>query len=211
VGLIDNQQALEAFRLEWGASRLLKLVAEHQRLFINWAVGVGKSHCMDDLVELAVAGGRYDVVLVLVPTRKILDERRWVKNPPPDVPVFNLRPRPSKLCGQADAEWLVLERKGMSLLAKVTLCKQCENKPRCEWHTQYQSAELKRAAVIYGTQTHLERDPFFVARVQGWTKAESPLLLLDEASFVAKSRKRTISQQELKMYLEVLDKIDDEQ
>ena len=78
-------------------------------------IGVGKSHNIDDVIEEATShgGGPYDLVVALFPTRRLIRERRWVKNPPEDVPIAILRPRPRKACGQElNREWQSFETRG---------------------------------------------------------------------------------------------------
>ncbi len=208
--LIDDQESLDAFRSDWGAAAILELLMRYPLLFINWAVGVGKSFLMDDLIELAVFEGLYDLLLVMVPTRKVLEERRWILNSPPGIKVINLKPRPVNLCGPSlDAQLSGFERRGMALFGKTMICgKVCQNRATCFWHGQYGKTAMDGAKVIYGTQAHLERDPMFVSRVQDWAGAKKPLLLLDEANFIAKSRRVVISKEDLMRYKRVLDRVD---
>lgn len=206
---ISDQQKLTAFRNANGAAEILAMLKDHPLLFITWAVGVGKSYLINRIIEYAMMSGLYDLIMVFVPTRAVLDEQAWITKPPPGVKVINLRPRPADLCGpMLDDQMKDYERRGMSLLGKTQICgKLCQNRSACFWHGQYGSKAMAGAKVVFGTQAHLERDPLFVSRVQSWVGAERPLLLLDEANFVAKSRKVVISGDDLKCYLAVLDKI----
>ena len=208
--LINDQKSLDAFRSEWGAPAIQDLLERYSLLFVNWPVGVGKSHLMDDLIEQAVFEASHDVVFVMVPTRKVLEERRWIINPPPGIKVINLKPRPAHLCGQSlDARLIGFEQRGMTLYGKMMICNQvCQNRSACFWHDQYGKKAMEDARVIYGTQAHLERDRMFCIRLLGWTGAKKPLVLLDEASFIAKSRKAVVKKDDLVRYQRVLDGVD---
>jgi hypothetical protein len=61
--------------------------------------------------------------------------------------------------------------------------------------------------VIFATQTHLERGPTFVTQLMLWTGARKPLVILDEANFIAKSMRRTIKRQHIAQLTEVLRRI----
>ena len=104
--LIRAPEGLAEFRKHWTGERMLDLIKEQNgRLRVDWAVGVGKSYSIDLTIEAAIRSDRYDLVVALFPTRRIIEERRWIKDPPADVPIVNLRPRPSKRCGtNLDAE-----------------------------------------------------------------------------------------------------------
>ena len=97
--LIRGEEELSVFRARWTGERVLELLKQHGgRLLITWPIGVGKSRNIDDLTETSARSGSYDLVLALFPTRRILEERRWIQNPPDDVPIVNLRPRPRQRC-----------------------------------------------------------------------------------------------------------------
>jgi hypothetical protein len=195
---------LPAFRAHWNGRRVLGLLAQNQgKLLINWEVGVGKSHTLDDAVEAAVASGRYDLVVALLPTRQVLAERRWIKKRPRDVKVIHLIPRPTARCGDLNKEWQVLERNGMAALGRVRLCISCPKWAGCLWPGQY-GKRMRGAQVIFGTQAHLERDPLFLSQLRIWTGASRVLLLLDEANFIAKSYRTKISREDLERFLLVL-------
>lgn len=171
-------------------------------LLISWPIGVGKSHNIDDVTEVAIDQGEYDLVLVLLPTRRLIRERRWVKHPPEDVPIAILRPRPQKDCGrELNQLWQGYETRGLGLLGREEICKaRCPSYSTCFWPQQYGKA-LAGMRVIYATQAHLERAPDFIAQIQSWTGAERMLVLLDENNFVAKSFRHQITRDELERFV----------
>jgi hypothetical protein len=136
---IRGVNGLRAFRHRWNGSQILNLLKEYGRIFINWLIGVGKSHNIDEVIEEAVRHGPYDVLVALFPTRRLIRERRWVKNPPKGVTIAILKPRPQKACGrQLNREWRSYERKGLGLLGRDDLCKaRCHNYAACFWPQQY--------------------------------------------------------------------------
>lgn len=210
IRLIDSAESLEAFRQEYHGGAMIDLVRRFHKVLVGWAVGVGKSTSIDAVTEAAIRSGQYDLVMVFAPTRAVLEERPWLRAPPPGIKVVNLRPRPEQLCGKAlDAQWKVYEKQGLGLLGRTRLCSSCPNMKTCFWPRQYSGKTLEGARVIYGTQAHLERDPEFLVRLKTWTGAEKTLLLLDEGNFIAKSRRCHISREQIEMYRDVLDKIDD--
>jgi hypothetical protein len=196
---------LDGFRNTWDGERILDLLQKHGgRILVTWQIGVGKSHNLDNIIETAIRLGAYDLVVAFLPTRKVLDERRWILNPPSDVRVTNLRPRPRQSCGNLDEQWSILESQGMGLLGRRMLCVDCSKLYSCFWLNQY-GRNLEGAQVIFATQTHLERDPLFVSRLRTWTNADRTLVLLDEVDFTAKSLRRTITHEKLVHFLEVLE------
>ena len=142
---------------------MLEILAKHNgRLRIDWAVGVGKSHNIDLVTEEAIATERYDLVIVLCPTRRIIEERQWVRHPPKGISIVNLKPRPGHKCGaDMNRSWQVFENNGLGVLGRVELCGHCLFRPECEWPRQFGNS-LKGSQVIFGTQAHLERSPYFL-------------------------------------------------
>jgi hypothetical protein len=85
MAAINGPEELSVFRDHWNGKRMLDLLQQHEgRLLVELAVGVGKSHNIDLVIEETVSSGRYDLVIALFPTRQIIDERKWVLNPPSD-------------------------------------------------------------------------------------------------------------------------------
>lgn len=195
---VSGEAALADFRHHWSGERLLEVLADRGgRLRIPWAVGVGKSTAIDDLVETAILGRRYDLVIVLVPTRQLIDERRWIRLPPDNVCIVNLQPRPRTRCGPTvDRLWADHERNQLGALGRITLCGPCPERRACPWPDQF-GARLKGTQVVYATQAHLERAPDFIRQLTDRTQAGRTLVLLDEVGFVMKSVRRTLSAEQL--------------
>ena len=202
---ISTSDDLTDFRAAWGGPKILGLLRAHGgRLLVNWPVGVGKSRSIDDVLEAAVQEGVYDLLVVLSPTWQLIEERRWVVEPPKDVRVVVLRPRPSKRCGRhRDEEWKRFETRGAGALARKDICGECPRRRGCDWHSQY-GEFLRGARVIFATQSHLDRDPAFVRRLQGWTKAKKVLVILDEERVVLTCFRRRISAKSLAMFVGAL-------
>mgnify|MGYP002725651984 CR=1 FL=1 len=185
MNVILGQAALEAFRQYWTAKRILELNKTHLQMLVNWGVGVGKSYNIDQVIVYAIESGLFDLVIVLPPTRALIDEREWIQSPPSQYRVINLRSRPAEQCGSAlDQTWGPLEKNGLGLLGKQIICREkCPESDLCFWPRQY-GKDLEGAKVIYATHAHLERDPWFLNRLIEWSGAERPLVLLDESNFV---------------------------
>jgi len=201
---IDRPDRLKRFRKYWSGKRLLKLLKNNAgRLAVNWEIGVGKSHSFDDVIEAGLKKDLYDLVVCLEPTRLLIDERRWIKNPPAGIKIINLRPRPKQNCGpRLNKEWIKFEQKGLGLLGREEICGLC-TRNNCFWPKQY-GKDLKYARVIFATQAHLERSPFFVEQLKKWTKARSVLLLLDEVGFICKPLRHEISFQDIEQFYKAL-------
>ena len=196
---------LAAFRARWDGASLLDLAAAHGgQILISWPVGVGKSHALDRMVEAAVAADRYDLVLALLPTRRVLEERAWIRRPPPGVAVVNLRPRPRDRCGPLDAAWRHFERAGLAALGRADLCGRCPHRPGCFWPDQY-GAGLRGARVVFATHAHLGRAPDFAAQVAARAGASRTLVLLDEAGFAAADCRRRVGRGDLDRFAAALE------
>jgi hypothetical protein len=206
--LISGPEKLNAFREEWDGEAILDLLKrEDGRLSIDWPVGVGKSYNIDSVIEATVESGRYDLVIALFPTRRIIDERRWVQNPPDNVQIVNLKPRPSERCSSDfNRRWWKFEKNAMGVLGRSVLCGRCPSRFRCSWQVQY-GKSLKGAQIIFGAQAHLERSPYFIDRLIQWSESERPLVIVDEANFIMKTFQRCIEIKKLKMFVDVLSKM----
>lgn len=205
MSVICGEKALRGFRNLWSASHLLQLLEQHGgRLRINWAVGVGKSYSIDRLIEEAVARNLYEVVIVLPPTRRLINERTWIRNPPPDVAVLNLRPRPAQQCGALNATWSAWEKIGLAALGREELCGVCPHADDCFWPGQY-SDPLKNAQVVFATQAHLCRDPRFISFIEQRTEAERILVLYDETHFLMTPFRRRIHRRHLEHFVAVIE------
>ena len=159
---IKGEKQLVAFRKYWSGDRMLELIGhKNGRLRIDWAIGVGKSYCLDELIESAIRSDQYDLVVALFPTRQVIEERRWILNPPGKVKIVNLKPRPNSLCGSNnDQLWQKFEKRGLGALGRIELCGHCLLNRKCHWPRQF-GKQLQGVQVIYGTQSHLERSPFY--------------------------------------------------
>jgi hypothetical protein len=202
---ISGDGALAKFREGLTGRSGLDLVRRHGgRVLVQLPVGVGKSWWIDAITREAAAGGDYDLVVVLCPTRQLIDERQPLRDPPGGVKVVNLRPRPARECGPGrDADWKQFEAADLGALGRREVCGLCPLKPTCFWPRQYGKA-LQGARIVYATQAHLERSPGFLVYLRSWAKAERMLTLLDEASFVGKTCERTIAAEHLDRFVEVL-------
>jgi hypothetical protein len=122
--VISGPEELRVFRNYWDGKRMLGLLQQNKgRLRIDWSVGVGKSYNIDSVIKKAVVSKQYDLVIALFPTRRIIDEREWIADPPADVKLINLRPRPKGSCGvDMNTRWQVFEKNGLGVLGRVELC-----------------------------------------------------------------------------------------
>ncbi|WP_299661903.1 hypothetical protein [uncultured Psychromonas sp.] len=194
---ISGASALADFRLKNDGEHILSLLETHSNILINWDVGVGKSTNMDGVINTAIVGSHYDLVIALLPTRAVIDEREYIKHPPKDIKVVNIRPRPTNLCGEKrNNYWLNFERRGLASIGKSTICALCPNKNKCFWPKQY-GKELRGSQVIYATQAHLKNNPNFIAFMKEQSKANKVLVIFDEATVSLTSYSRTIEQEHL--------------
>ena len=199
-----GEQQLAAFRARWDGPRLLDLVADSGgQAFIGWPVGVGKSFALDRMIAAAIASGRYDLVVALFPTRRVLEEREWIRNPPAGVTIVNLRPRPRERCGDLDAPWRHFEAAGMAALGRAELCGRCPRRPGCFWPGQY-GLGLREARAVYATHAHLGRVPDFATQLAVWAGATRVLTLLDEVGFAATSFRRRVARRDLGLFADVV-------
>ncbi|MCA9260860.1 MAG: hypothetical protein KDA61_16715, partial [Planctomycetales bacterium] len=195
--LIEGSDALAEFRNEWTGRRVLDELQDcGGPLLVRWAVGVGKSHNIDEVIAEAIGSGRYDLVVGLFPLTALIQERRWMQSPPDDVKVVHLRPRPSDDCGDLDPTWKQYERQGLGAHGRQTLCGGCPRQAGCYWPRQY-GKNLRGTQVVFATQAQLECNPHFLSQVRRWTGAERMLVLLDETNFLSCDFSRTISWSDL--------------
>jgi len=208
MALINGPDDLKAFRDHWDGKQMLGLLKQHKgRLRVDWAVGVGKSHNIDLTIEEAILSDQYDLVIALFPTRRIIDERKWVLNPPPQINVVNLKPRPRDRCGaDINQSWQVFEKNGLGALGRIELCSHCLYNHECNWPGQF-GKSLQGSQVIFGAQAHLERAPYFLDQLTQWTKAKRVLIILDEVNFIMKPFQHRIDRNQLQIFVDVLGKI----
>jgi len=204
--LISNQDELDQFRACWTGDKVLSLV-QHSGGFLlaNWNVGVGKSYNMDDVTLSATQSDEYDLVICLLPTRKLIEERRPLKNPPEGCRVINVIPRPKSSCGDfRNQQWQVFENNQSGALGRLKICHECPGYDQCAWPHQY-GVNFRDASVVYATQAHLQRSPIFIQQVINWTGAKKPLLIFDEANFFMKSFERQLLIKEIARFMDVLE------
>lgn len=191
--LISGAKRLADFRKENDAGVILQHCHNHQHVVIRWQVGVGKSYNMDLVIETAIRQDKYDLVLVMAPTRKIIDERKFIVNPPNDIEVINIRPRPVNLCGEErNKVWQSYEARNLSHLGKRHCCDLCPKRSECFWPSQY-GKDLQGKQVVFATQTHLEHNPYFITHVKQQSNAEKVLVIFDEANVSLANYSRTIT------------------
>jgi hypothetical protein len=202
--IIRGEEALAEFRRGLTGRRGLELLHESDgRLLISLTVGVGKSDWMDKITEVALE--QYGVVIVFCPTRRLINERRFVVSPPADRKVVNLRPRPSRSCGpERDAAWRRYEARGLAALGRAEICDRCPVRQRCYWPDQYGKA-LEGARVIYATQAQLTRAPGIIETLRHRAGAEESLTLLDEADVIARPARSVITRRDLRLFHEALE------
>ncbi len=203
---IANPSQLRAFRQSWGeAPTLLALLKQYAgNMIVKWAIGVGKSHTIDRIIEFVATHFLYDLVILLAPTKKIIRERAYVKNPPDDIKVVVLKPRPVKQCGKLlNQQWKQYESKGLGLLGRNEICKSCPKYQSCFWPDQY-GKKLEGTRVIFATQAHLERSPVFLQQLKKWTKATTVLTIIDEDNFLMKSFSRVIHRLDIERFIQVI-------
>jgi hypothetical protein len=160
---------------------------------------------MDDTTLEALISGMYDLVIALVPTRRLIDERRYIQHPPDNFRVVNLTPRPWETCGvRRNEKWSELEKNNMSALGKDVICKGCPKiQGECHWPFQY-GRNLRGTNLIYATQAHLRRSPNFIQLLITWTGAQKTLLILDEANFFMRSFKMFLDNRDLRRFVDVI-------
>lgn len=205
MAVISGPKELTAFRNHWDGKRLLDLLHQYKgRLRVDWAVGVGKSFNIDSVIEEAVVSKQYDLVVALFPTRRIIEERKWVVNPPEGIKIVNLKPRPGNSCGvDMNKRWQIFEKNGLGILGRIELCGHCLYQSECHWPKQFGNS-MEGTQVVFGAQAHLERSPYFLGQLAQWTKAETVLIILDEANFIMKPFGRRIEREKLQMFVDVL-------
>ena len=203
---IDSEEALAEFRSTlFSANTLAPVIDANPATLINAPTGIGKSWLIDDLIDRYVSNSTYDLTLVLAGLTASLVERRLVRHPAPGV--VRLRPRPRADCGPLDASWREHEQRGTTTWAKRNLCPHCVHYRGCFWPPQYGSG-LRHARVVFGTHQHLVNNRRFLSHLRAITRADSILLLIDEADFLEESVRVRLAQSDLKAFLSAIEKAD---
>ncbi len=206
--LISGAKRLADFRKENDAGVILQHCHNHQHVVIRWQVGVGKSYNMDLVIETAIRQDKYDLVLVMAPTRKIIDERKFIQKPPKDIEVINIRPRPVNLCGEErNKAWQAYEARNLGHLGKRHCCELCPKRAECFWPSQY-GKDLQNKQVAFATQAHLEHNPYFITHVKQQAKAERVLVIFDEANVSLANYSRTLSPTSIQRLIEATNQSD---
>ncbi len=207
MGVIRTKEDLRTFRRSWSGESMLDLLEKNGgRILVNWAIGVGKSFNLDNVLEAAIREDKYDLVIVLSSRTQLVEERRWVRDPPQDIRVVQLKPRPFLACGQErDRDWKILEKGRMGTLGRRLICNDaCPRREECFWPIQYHSDHLEGTKVIYGTQALVTAIPELVPMLKRKTGAGSILVLLDEIHFLQKEFCRKIDRHALTPFVSTL-------
>ncbi|MBF0553419.1 MAG: hypothetical protein HQK96_02550 [Nitrospirae bacterium] len=157
MALINTASGLSDFRNSLTGESVLEMLRRHNSpLLVTLEIGVGKSTNIDDVTEYVAASSEFDLIVILAPTRRIINERRFIKHPPLNIKVVNLKPRPKNICPRSlNHRWSVFERNNLGVLGRTEICGNCPDKGSCYWINQY-GKSLEGAKVIFATHSHLE-------------------------------------------------------
>ncbi|OCH13153.1 hypothetical protein A6E05_08455 [Aliivibrio sp. 1S165] len=206
--LISGAECLANFRQSNCAEIILQHCLEYENTAVSWQVGVGKSYNMDEVIEAAIRQEIYDLVIVMTPTRSIIDERKFITNPPADIEVINIRPRPAELCGkERNQVWEKYEARNLAHLGKRHCCELCPKCSECFWPSQYGKA-LQGKQVVFATQAHLEHNPYFIAHIKQMTSAEKVLVIFDEANVSLADYSRIITLDSIRQLVDATERSD---
>jgi hypothetical protein len=212
ITVIRGEQALAEFRQGLTGRRGLDLLAQSNgRVLVQLPVGIGKSWWLDEITIAAL--GVYALVLIFCPTRRLIEERRPLIEPPRHLKIVKLRRRPSKRCGPArDHAWKAYETRNLGALGRAEICDSCPLRRGCFWPDQYGEG-LEGARLIYATQTHLDRAPGFIETLRDRAGAATSLALIDESNAIATPARSVITSDDLLRFHETLEAttLDDEQ
>ena len=194
--LISGSAALSAFRQTLtGQYGLDLLEGAEGKLLVQLPIGVGKSRWLDAITLAALE--QYPLVVILAPTRQLIGERRPLANPPENIRVVNLRPRPSERCGpERESAWRRFESRDLGALGRAEICGRCPLRQGCFWPDQF-GASLEGARLIYATQAHIVRSPGFIPMLRQMSGAKTLLTLFDEAYFLDASPEEVIDRFDL--------------
>jgi hypothetical protein len=206
-GIVAGPEALAEFRRGLTGERAFAWLDEARgRLLITLPVGAGKTEFMIKILTCVKSvATQFDLVVVLVPRRDLLEE--ILRKLPPGHPSIVLEPSPRRRCGGLDARWVELEKAGCGLLGRESLCGPCPRRAGCRWPGQYRRDRLEGAPLILATQHHLVLNPGFIGQLRELTGARRPLVLLDESDFLVKGDRREIARADLQRYLHVLEEV----
>jgi len=203
----EDSAQLRGFRSkQLSAEFLLSQIPENGARvpLIKGVVGVGKSTALDDIIDTALKTRRYDLIVVLAPTHKIIRERRIVKSNPGGLAYRHLQKRPAEQCGEfRNRRWEHFEDNNMSLLAKHVICKECPDYGGCPWPTQV-SSDLKGVQVIFAPQAYLNVMSNFIQHITRSSGAKQVLLVLDEIDFSRVTFRKSIGAKSIHQHIEIL-------
>lgn len=206
--IISGATGLANFRQSNNDNVILQHCRDYRNVHIGWQVGVGKSHNMDQVTETAIRSGTYDLVIVMTPTRSIIDERKFITNPPADIEVINIRPRPTELCGkERNQAWEKYEARNLAQLGKRHCCELCPRRSECFWPSQY-GKDLQGKQVVFAAQAHLEHNPHFIAHIKQMTSAEKVLVIFDEAKVSLADYSRIITLDSIRQLIDATKRSD---
>ncbi len=182
---VVTQHDLERFRQDnLSPEALLRVMDTHVRAIAQLAVGVGKSHACDSLLESEELHRQFDFVIYSAPTWNILRERRIVRGVTKcPVPWMMLMPRPKDRCADFAEAWSGFESRGCSTYAKATLCKTCQQLnlgiAACDWPSQF--SRIKEHRQLFCTEQNLLLNRALVPTIRGLAGAKRIAVILDEA------------------------------
>lgn len=201
-----EETGLDAFRRdELSPEAVLRHVERDVRVLMRLGLGVGKSHAVDELLSSSATHDRFDLVVYAAPTWNIIKERRVVRTGASLVPYAVLEPRPVDRCGPYAERWSALEQRGCHALAKATLCRECNAKKRddpCPWPGQIRRLEGVR--LVFCTEQHLVLNRTLIQLLTAATGARRVLVILDEAQIVDRPFEVAVTDDELRMFAEVV-------
>ena len=199
--VVSGPEALAQFRQGLTGPRAVEQLEQAGgRLLVTLPVGVGKTQYLIDIIRHTRAvDGPYDLVVVLVPRRDLLQE--ILQKLPPGLPHLVLEPRPRTRCGALDAPWREHEATNCGLLAREQLCRTCPRRQGCPWPGQYTGERLAGVGLVLATQQHLVLDPGFVGRLRQLTGAKRVLVLLDESDLLVRAARRAVGREDLLRFI----------
>lgn len=172
-------------------------------LLFNDPPGVGKTTLGKALIPSALAAD-HNLVIFVAPTRALIAELPPALElgcKPEEVVVLERRPR--ERCGPLDADWSTLETSGCAALAKATLCETCPHQETCQWPDQMEHVNSSTRLIVF-TEQYLVLNPNLIPALVARTKADSVLVILDEALFLTQSLTRRITRCELERFRSAL-------
>jgi|GEM_PF-5862226 hypothetical protein len=167
---------------------------------LSLSVGMGKSYLADHLLASQMVRDSFDRIIYACAQKAILNERPRQLRGQSSTKVLTARPRSRCRSAGLDDEWLALERRGCSGIAKKELCSWCSNAEVCEWPSQFH--DLDNHSLIMGVQSYFRCVPHVLS---GWLRtAKSPLIILDEDLLLTAPFKHRITRQDMEIHRRVI-------